>query len=87
MRHAFARRRLDADTRKLAANALFFPPPLDSPASVPHITSLQREVVHDREIRDEREILVYEAQTRGSSLFREPVDIQLLAMNLHRARV
>ena len=87
MRHAFARRRLDADTRKLAPNALFFPPPSDSAASVAHITSLQREVVHDREIRDKREILVDEAQTRGSSLFREPVDVQLLAMNLHRARV
>src|SRR5277367_57621 len=28
-----------------------------------------------------------EAQTCGPSLFREPMDIQLLAMNLYRARV
>ena len=87
MRHALVRRRLDSDARKLAANALLFQPPSDSAASVTHKTSLQGKVVHDREIRDEREILMDEAQTRGPSLFREPMDIQLLPMNLDRARV
>ena len=82
MRHAFARRRIDSDARKFAPNAFFFPPPSDSAASVPHITSLQREVIHDRKIRDQREVLVDEAQARRSSLFREPVRIEFLAMNL-----
>ena len=82
MGDAFARRRIDADAFELAPHALFLPPPSDAAHPIAHIAALEREVVHDGEIRDESEVLVDEAEARRSSLLGKPVRVQRLAVNL-----
>ena len=87
MGDAFAWRRLDADAFELAPHALFLPPPPDAADGIAHIAALEREVVHDGKIGDERKVLVDEAEPGRSPLLGEPVGVQRLAVNRDGASV